>query len=347
MQMTFVVWGAGVKFSNCWCQLCKFLFLGRAAYFFFFQLRYFRRAHCDKPEQRATASFRWGRVRGTVGRRVRFSSWSVLLSLCMGADGGYNHCAADGSFEGTDGWGVAWKERKEWGKRSAVCHWASLTCKSTPQTKDVSYKTTNLLPVSLLLIIPGSTGPATPGAFLFFFLISVWLTWWGRKWNSWSRAGVSLSTDLFCIICLFSWTCERWWCRCCCYCGGPACFITLPTTPQRGGTAREAPCTESHLFLLCFLTQNPAPDDYDNDDNNNNKKRANAFFTFLDNFQSNVSLLSLDWRQYNSCMGLSQAPVSFLPDSFGLLYEKYARLHTDTIVRGDGTASPWGCSPLS
>lgn len=29
----------------------------------------------------------------------RFSSWSV--SLCMGVDGGYNHCAVDGSFEGT------------------------------------------------------------------------------------------------------------------------------------------------------------------------------------------------------------------------------------------------------
>lgn len=64
---------------------------------------------------------------------------------------------------------------------------------------------------------------------------------------------------------------------------------------QHGRTAREVPCTEPHLFLLCFLTQNPAPSDYDNDDeNNNNKKRANAFFTFLDNFQSNVSLLSLD-----------------------------------------------------
>lgn len=77
------------------------------------------------------------------------------------------------------------------------------------------------------------------------------------------------------------------------------------------------------------------------------KKRANAFFTFLDNFQSNVSLLSLDWRQYNSCMGLSQAPVSFLPDSFRLLYEMYARLHTDTIVWGDSAARPWGCSPVS
>lgn len=41
------------------------------------------------------------------------------------------------------------------------------------QTKDVSYKTTNLLPLSLLLIIPGSTGPATPGAFLFSSLFCV------------------------------------------------------------------------------------------------------------------------------------------------------------------------------
>lgn len=33
----------------------------------------------------------------------RFSSWSVLLSLCIGVDGGYNHCAVDGSSEGSDG----------------------------------------------------------------------------------------------------------------------------------------------------------------------------------------------------------------------------------------------------
>lgn len=33
----------------------------------------------------------------------RFSSWRVLLSLCMGMDGRYNHCAVDGSVEGTDG----------------------------------------------------------------------------------------------------------------------------------------------------------------------------------------------------------------------------------------------------
>lgn len=31
----------------------------------------------------------------------RFSSWSV--SLRMEVDGGYNHCAVDGSLEGTDG----------------------------------------------------------------------------------------------------------------------------------------------------------------------------------------------------------------------------------------------------
>lgn len=152
-----------------------------------------------------------------------------------------------------------WRGRKEWGKWSAVCLWASLTRERTLQTKDISYKTTNLLPVSLPLISPDSTGSATSGAFLFFFPISVWLTWWESKWNSWSRAGVSLSTDLLCIICLFSWTCGRWWCRCCCYCRGPACFLALPTTPQHGGTAREAPCTEPHLFLLCFLTHNPAP----------------------------------------------------------------------------------------
>lgn len=38
---------------------------------------------------------------GRWGGGGRFSSWSVL-SLCLGADGGYNHCAVDGSFEGTD-----------------------------------------------------------------------------------------------------------------------------------------------------------------------------------------------------------------------------------------------------
>lgn len=33
----------------------------------------------------------------------RFNSWSVLLSLCTGVDGGYNHCTVDASFEATDG----------------------------------------------------------------------------------------------------------------------------------------------------------------------------------------------------------------------------------------------------
>lgn len=69
----------------------------------FFHLRYFQCAHCDRPEQRATASFgvRWSLGNGGKAGG-RFGSWSVLLSS-VEVDGGYNHCAVDGSLGGTDG----------------------------------------------------------------------------------------------------------------------------------------------------------------------------------------------------------------------------------------------------
>lgn len=229
---------------------------GEGGFFFFlFHLRYFQCAHCERPEQRAAASCKWGGL-GDSGKEGAGLVPGVLPCVWEWLVGTITVLWMEALKEAT---AEKWRGRKEWGKRSAVCLWASLTRERTLQTKDISYKTTNLLPVSLLLISPDSTGPATSGAFLFFFLISVWLTWWESKWNSWSRAGVSLSTDLLCIICLFSWTCGRWWCKCCCYCRGPTCFLALPTTPRHGGTAREAPCTEPHLFLLCFLTHNPAP----------------------------------------------------------------------------------------
>lgn len=333
------VFNIGIAGASC----AIFSFWRGWLFFVSFYLRYTQRAHCDRSEQRATVLLQVGwslgvmevgqaKYMGVLPLPVCGSRWWVQ-SLCCGWKP-WNQWPRSG-MEG----------RKERGKQSAVWHWASLTCRSTLQTKDISYKqqTSSLYhSCSLLWAVL-----IQPHRVHFFFLpYSVWLMWQGSKRNSWSRAGVSLSTDLFCITCTFSWT-YGWWRRgCCCYCRVQPGLLPCPFHPARkdSRTTREVPCTEPHLFLLCFLTQNPAPSDYDNDDeNNNNKKRANAFFTFLDNFQSNVSLLSLDWRQYNSCMGLSQAPVSFLPDSFRLLYEMYARLHTDTIAQGDSTTSPWGC----
>lgn len=63
-------------------------------------------------------------------------------------------------------------------------------------------------------------------------------------------------------------------------------------TPAQRDSQRGAVYRTASISAL-FSDSEPCPSDYDNDDNNN-KKRANAFFTFLDNFQSNVSLLSLD-----------------------------------------------------
>lgn len=253
--MTSAVWGAGVKFSNCWCQLSKLLFLGRVAFSFFFIWGTSSVHNVTGLSKRAAASCNWGSL-GDSGKEGAGSVPGAFPWVWEWMVGTITVLWMEALKEAT---AEKWHGRKEWGKQSTVCLWASLTHKRTLQTKDIPYKTTNLLPVSLLLISPDTTGPATSSAFLFFFLISVWLTWWESKWNLWSRAGVSLSTDLLCIICLFSWTCGRWWCRCGCYCRGSTCFLALPTTPRHRGTAREAPCTEPHLFLLCFLTLNPAP----------------------------------------------------------------------------------------
>lgn len=74
---------------------------GEGGFFFLFHLRYFQCAQCDRPEQKSCCLLQLRQSGGQWEGGGRFSSWSVSLS--MGVDGGYNHCAVDGSFEGSDG----------------------------------------------------------------------------------------------------------------------------------------------------------------------------------------------------------------------------------------------------
>lgn len=110
--MPCAVWGAGVQYRHCWCQLCNFLFLERVAFFCFFFIWGTRNVHIVTGlSKELLCSFRWGGVWGWW-KWGRQSTWESFLSQCVGVDGGYSHCAVDGSH-GTNGQGVAWKEGKK------------------------------------------------------------------------------------------------------------------------------------------------------------------------------------------------------------------------------------------
>lgn len=140
-------------------------------------------------------------------------------------------------------------------------------------------------------------GSATPGAFLFLVLISAWLRRGGKKWNSlvhsWSlvihrpslhHLPLQLNEDGVEMLLLLQ--------------GSHLFYYPAHRTPawrdsQRGSMYRTA------SISALFSDSEPCPEDYNKDDDDDNNKQQQKkgkciFFTFLDNFQSNVSLLSLD-----------------------------------------------------
>lgn len=90
----------------------QFSLSGEGGFFLFlFYLRYTQRAHCDRSEQRATVLLQVGWSLGVM--EVGQAKYMGVLPLpVLGVDGGYSHCAVDGSH-GTNGQGVAWKEGKK------------------------------------------------------------------------------------------------------------------------------------------------------------------------------------------------------------------------------------------
>lgn len=179
-----------------------------------------------------------GMVGGVLPLLVHGSRWWVQ-TLCCGWKPRRNQWPRSG---------MEW--RKERGKRSAVCHWASLTCRSTLQTKDISYKTTNLIPLPLLLITPGSTGPATPGAFLFSSLFCVAdvtgkqaelvVQSWGFTIRRPFLHHLYLQLDIRMMMAWMLLLLQ-----------GPAWFVTLPTSPSTEGQPER--CHVQNRIYFCFV----------------------------------------------------------------------------------------------